>query len=413
MLEDWPIVERVIHRWRKRIFRDEPFNLDSWIQFVLRDKGGPNEGVTTFDQIVDEVVAKAGGLTQGRPREGAALLAGLGVVGPEVTGAPPVAIWEALHAKIPEVRYPDQDWSCLELAIACGCGWNGCDQPRREPARSSAWLKDWDGAILAFRFLVYEGMESLLYFLERRVNHFPKVTSDRLQQAWMDADVIGLQLIRGKCECGHHVAPCRQGNKCGRFCCDPKHDLSHWCPSRQSLRGFIRQAIRGNAGGAFLPGAFVYSAAFPFLRTADNLQAIPPVEFWRCHACGQEYEGSHCPECDTLPDVRRTLRFARHNWLYVPYGTDEIIYYKQEDRWKCTSETCRNLHAQPQKKCFLCGSQVSGREMKVVVYQGEPWSVADVRRLQADDPEDDYLTDEVDDLENLLEEENDDDDPIA
>jgi hypothetical protein len=178
------------------------------------------------------------------------------------------------------------------------------------------------------------------------------------------ADIITLEIAHNKCSCGAHVKKCQDPST--HKCCRPDHRLENWQPAKRTLRSFIAETVRGNAGKSLLVGGYATSALYSRVREDYRLE-VGTVEFKRCHKCGERYEGNRCgsAKCRAYADLYYTRHEARKNWLLIPYDSvDGKGHYAMQLRWCCPS--CRNLFPLALERCPLChGAGLAPRHGKL------------------------------------------------
>ncbi len=302
---------------------------------------------------------------------------------PEVDRPIQDLICQQLSTLLPDSGAVDYE-TCLDLAIAYGCGWG-----RKVVASSENWKGRWHRAILALRILVEGSLHQTFKFILPLLPYKFSLFSGPMKE-WgrLYSNVITLELLHDRCRCGKHKQGCKKkgdGRACGRECCRDEHRLSGWQPEVCSLQAFVAQAIRGNASSQLKTGALVTSMLYPLLNE-DSGVTIDSAEFKVCGNCSdtaviktisqhQEpkgqgivmYEGNTCPECDTPANRRTTYHKARKNWILIPYALGGA--YEMINRWRCPR--CKNLFPITLAACPLCASLTPQRETTVWVYS--PW----------------------------------------
>lgn len=362
--EKWPTVEASVKEWFRtkqpptytvagQASRMQPVGAQ-----VEESRGGPTDSseyrirllIRQFSDLVDftQQAMQNGAWTFAR--KDLALLDGLASLNWLATPPPPTIPYSRLQPFTDRILHADQDESYRDVALAWLCGWRGPDCPLYWNDKGDWWEQQSGPAIAAFCNLFESPIRDAIIHLQNEVEHFPPWKATELEDHVANfAHFIGTGVATDTCNCGHHVRQCPKELRVSHTCCLPKHRLSHWDPEKASLRGFVREAIVGNAGEAFQAGAFAYGALLPALQDEVKLQ-VDFVEFKICHRClvrhqADEplplYEGDRCPDrsCDTPFDASKTRRYRRKNWIFVE-ADDEGTYYEQMYRWECSDAAC-------------------------------------------------------------------------
>jgi hypothetical protein len=257
--------------------------------------------------------------------------------------APGSLVWGRLvgyHTSADVRRRP----STFDLALAYACGWRGPGALRLgRPGGIGetavlGLLEQVRASVFASARLLYE--QTGLDLVSR---------DDRLSLP----GALTMSLL-GACDCRHHRRDC--GNRCGRDCCFPDHDIRTWDPDSCHLRPFIDQAVRGTAQRRILGGAFAESMLYRTIE-AEGRVLCRTVEWGCCEVCGHSFEGQVCPNPHASAATAAVRRVPRKNQIIVPAigaGAGHVPL----DRWWCRD--CDHLYGvarrrQVQSACPRCG----------------------------------------------------------
>jgi hypothetical protein len=343
--QSWAELQQLIAGWGAHSSDADGLSTDLWIDtFHVR-----------FPEIVEYICAHA---SPGFSLGGQALwvAASVHLLRPSHSISFQISAMERI-LRVIEREAPRSDVDrCMDIVVAWGCGWG-----RTVKHSSNPWEGTWTKAIMVLRRVVEASVHHTVQLLKDKCDELDEISRDHIR---MYADIITLEIAHSKCSCGAHVKKCKDPST--HKCCRLDHRLSSWQPVKRTLRSFIAETVRGNAGKSLLVGAYSTSALYTRVREDFRLE-VGTVEFKRCHKCGERYEGNRCgiAGCRASADPYYTRHEARKNWLLIPYDSvDGRGRYAMQLCWSCPS--CRNLFPLALERCPLChGAGLAPRHGKL------------------------------------------------